>query len=778
MSEKNIKKSLLYFVILAVASKGFGFIREQFIAFGYGADYTIDAYSVALLIPNVIFSIVGSSISTAMLPMLVQQYQREGKEKTFKFINNVFNLILIITIIIFIFVKGNLEFLIRAAAPSFSEETFNLALKLGNITLINLVFLCLSSVFITALQSLNEFTATNLVHIPLSIIIIIYIALFRNLTVEGLIIVTIIGNFFKFLIPIPWLIKHGYRYKFILDLKDERIKELSKLIIPVIIGAVIQQIKILVDNSMASSLPQGSIAVLGYSSKISDIMYGLISTALITVIYPALSKSALNKDSEGTRQLLCNSLNYHNLIMFPLIAILASNSLSVVNIIFTRGKFDYNAAVITSRIMIYEIITTAFIGMKDILNQGLYSLKHTKKVTRNTAFGVMINIILSILLVNHLGLTGLMAASLSASIVTALLAYISISKIFTDLRKITIWKGTLQCFASALISVSAIMILNMVLGRYRAMGDFLRFTLCGSVGLSIYIITLFLAKNSEIYFLYDELKKMFREKVIIRIKNSYKAYYIYRLDDITEHMNWDNFWKVIMIFKKYNVVPLIGVVPDNKDKDLIVSEGKFYFWEIIKYMQQHKIVEIAQHGYTHEVILNTEGILKERYGYKKTSEFTGLNLEKQLEKITLGKEILLSKGISTDIFMAPCHNFDGNTLKALKASGFKYITDGIGLTPYKYKGITFIPQQFGRPRSFFFGVITICLHLNNGSQEEINEIEEHVKKYRDKAINFYDAGKVRESKVINSIFKVFYLLMRYFKFKHTASKSSNWKIKG
>ena len=58
------------------------------------------------------------------------------------------------------------------------------------------------------------------------------------------------------------------------------------------------------------------------------------------------------------------------------------------------------------------------------------------------------------------------------------------------------------------------------------------------------------------------------------------------------------------------------------------------------------------------------------------SEFAGLGFEQQFAMLEKGKAILESHGIKTDIFMAPAHSYDRNTLNALQKLGFTKMTDG------------------------------------------------------------------------------------------------------
>jgi hypothetical protein len=220
------------------------------------------------------------------------------------------------------------------------------------------------------------------------------------------------------------------------------------------------------------------------------------------------------------------------------------------------------------------------------------------------------------------------------------------------------------------------------------------------------------------------------------------AKYIFRVDDINPNMNWERFDRLMNLFKKYNVIPLLGIVPDNKDTDLIHQEANPNFWHIMRELQRNGLAEFAQHGYQHLRILN--------------SEFSGLPYEVQYEKIKRGRDILRKNGIFTKIWIAPFHSYDKLTLKALVNLGFIAVSDGIALFPFKKKGLIFVPQQFWKPRYFPFGIITVCLHLNDISFHKL----ENFLKSKPIIISFSEALKYKTNKFVslfNLIFKFFYL---------------------
>jgi predicted deacetylase len=241
------------------------------------------------------------------------------------------------------------------------------------------------------------------------------------------------------------------------------------------------------------------------------------------------------------------------------------------------------------------------------------------------------------------------------------------------------------------------------------------------------------------------------------------ARFIYRMDDIAPCMDWEQFWKFINLFKEYNVKPLLGIVPDNKDPELAVGMENKDFWEIIRGLKANDIVEIAQHGYMHKVSeTNAKGVLGAQYGFNSLSEFAGLSYETQYNMIKSGMEILRKAGLSTDIWMAPCHSFDRVTLAALKDLGFKFVTDGIALYPFTEDGLIFIPQQVWKPKHFPFGILTICLHINNADDKLFNDVKKHIMSGAE-IISFSDIKEPPQGiffGITNCVFNGIYVILR------------------
>lgn len=206
-----------------------------------------------------------------------------------------------------------------------------------------------------------------------------------------------------------------------------------------------------------------------------------------------------------------------------------------------------------------------------------------------------------------------------------------------------------------------------------------------------------------------------------------------RMDDITPDMDWAKFLRFKELCDLYQVKPLIGVVPENHDSMLQIDEAREDFWDYLLQLEKEGW-SIAQHGCTHIYSTKKKGC----FPLNAISEYAGKTYEEQLALLKKGKAVLESHGIHTDIFMAPAHSYDKNTLKALKAAGFTRITDGFGKAPYEWQGMTFYPISFQQSSSLKQekGYTTFVIHANTMNDKDFERYERIFKEHKDKLISY------------------------------------------
>ncbi len=171
---------------------------------------------------------------------------------------------------------------------------------------------------------------------------------------------------------------------------------------------------------------------------------------------------------------------------------------------------------------------------------------------------------------------------------------------------------------------------------------------------------------------------------------------------------------------------------------------------------------LALHGYDHRYITKGSGLVP----LNNKSEFVGLTLEEQKEKIRKGWSIFQKEGISSDIWVAPSHTFDENTLKSLKEeTSISIVSDGIATKPFNKLGFFWLPQQLWRFKKVYLdGVYTICYHPNSMKIEDIHREFEVLKQNSHLLESCIESLKdkyyKRTSNLLDWIFEIMFFLKR------------------
>ena len=117
--------------------------------------------------------------------------------------------------------------------------------------------------------------------------------------------------------------------------------------------------------------------------------------------------------------------------------------------------------------------------------------------------------------------------------------------------------------------------------------------------------------------------------------------YILRLDDASDYMDVEKWQRMEALLDRYEIKPLVGIIPDNRDSSLTESyKQDLEFWDKTARWKA-KGWELALHGCYHKYTTEEDGINP----VNKRSEFAGVSLDKQKEMIRHGVDVLKDHGI-------------------------------------------------------------------------------------------------------------------------------------
>lgn len=446
-----MKKNVLILSMIIIISKLMGLLRETTMSYYYGTSSVSDAYIISITIPSVLFGFIAAALSNVLIPVYTDNQAKVREDERFKFINNLVNITLIICIIIIILFYTIPEQVVSLFAIGFDDDVLLLAVKFTKTTIPTIISVALITIFTGILQVENRFISTAFIGIPFNIILIISIILSSTINLTILALGYLISTIFQLLYLIPDILRIGYKHKLFINYKDDDINILLRLIAPILLSSSVDQINVLVNKSIASTLSVGGISALNYANMIISLFFGIIVIPISTVFFPYISKLVVEKKEDEIVSALSKSMTMINLIIIPISIGCIVLAEPLIKFILMRGAFNLESVKMTSISLIFYSFGMIGYCYRDILTKTFYAMKNSRTPVYLGTIGVIINILLNLILYKPLGIGGLaLATSLTALYNSLSLLYFLNKKINNLIRSFSL-VSFIKIFISSLM---------------------------------------------------------------------------------------------------------------------------------------------------------------------------------------------------------------------------------------------------------------------------------------------------------------------------------------
>ncbi len=379
----NVRRLAFSTAIFSAAtglSRLLGLVREIVAANYFGARGPINAFTVAFQIPNLIRALVAdAALSSAFVPVFSELLEKGEKARAWRVASTVFWLFLLIV--------GGLTALFILAAPilmpPLTDAYDDLTVTLSQILFPIVVLLGLFGIVTGILNSYEEFSIPALTPVfwNLAIIAGLVIGVPRAESDSGKLYVyagsIVVGTLIQLLLPIPWLRGLDGRLRLALDLRDPAVKQVFKLMIPVMLGLGLINVNAVIGTVFASKLIDPTISpnAIDKAFRVYMLPQGMFSVAVATVLFPSLARYATRGDLDGFRDTVARGLRQINFLLLPASVISAVLALPIVRLLYERGAFEPEETRVVAGALAAFSLGLAFNGMMLMLNRGFFSLQ-------------------------------------------------------------------------------------------------------------------------------------------------------------------------------------------------------------------------------------------------------------------------------------------------------------------------------------------------------------------------------------------------------------------
>ncbi len=336
--------------------KVLAFVRQILIARQFGLSPELDAFNVANNIPDLLFALIsGGALAIAFIPVLTQVLTRDGQAPAWKLFSRIANLAFLVTAGLALIVAIFAGSMVRAEigiAPGFNTVQQDMVIKLMRMNLIATMIFSISGLVMAGLQANQHFLLPALAPIFYNVGQIIGVTILSpekgytlgpitlpafGLGIQGLVYGVIIGALLHLAIQIPGLLKYNFKWIPNLDLKNEDVRKVIRLMGPRLVTMFMIQLIFIVRDNLASRLAAGAVTSLTYGWMIQQVPETLIGTAIGTALLPTLSEHFSNDQKAAFSETIQKALKVLMALTLPIAAVLAIGLKPLLGLAFDFG---------------------------------------------------------------------------------------------------------------------------------------------------------------------------------------------------------------------------------------------------------------------------------------------------------------------------------------------------------------------------------------------------------------------------------------------------------
>lgn len=202
------------------------------------------------------------------------------------------------------------------------------------------------------------------------------------------------------------------------------------LALPLILGTAALQLSTVITRFLAAQLPEGSVTILDYASRISYGLMELLTSGVLLVILAKWSQTSVEPSNIRFSQEVQNFTLLISFVVMPVVAIGIALRHPLVAIAFQRGSFDLATTTATASVLFFFLLGIPIDTISRIYVRLFLVWKNTWIIGGLAGIRVTITTITAFALMRLMGLRGIaLADTIAILLITLALIYMANRKL-------------------------------------------------------------------------------------------------------------------------------------------------------------------------------------------------------------------------------------------------------------------------------------------------------------------------------------------------------------
>ena len=319
-----MKKTTILVMFVTVIAKVFGFLRESFIVKFFPDRGITDAFQIAYTIPNAILAVIAAALVAGLVPMISKISEEDGEESADRFTSNILNIFSVVCIILNIFVLIFPEFFISLFASWESTSgAMVYASAFVRVISFGMVSIAVIQLGMGYLNIKRSFLIPAGISIPANIFILFMMFISAKINQPMLLAYgQLVALLIQALVIYLYMKRNGFKHSFKIDFKDEHLKIMLGLALPLVIGSFIGQLNDILMKREATAIyaKAGAYTFMNNATKLAGFVSGIVITSIMSVTYPTIARNVVKGNVKEVRKSINDSILMLLVLVLPAVA--------------------------------------------------------------------------------------------------------------------------------------------------------------------------------------------------------------------------------------------------------------------------------------------------------------------------------------------------------------------------------------------------------------------------------------------------------------------------
>lgn len=450
--ENSVRGASVLLMVTLTLSNLLGLIRDRFLTKNI-STFDLDIYYASFRVPDLIFNfLILGAITSAFIPVFSDFVADKKIKDGFKVANSLLNLAVLSMAFSAIVLFVLMPFVVPLIVPKFDQFRLDETIKYSRILMITPVLFSISYIFGGVLNSFKRFAAYSFAPVVYNLSIIFGAAVLApKYGLIAVVYTVAFGALLHILVQLPAVLRLGFNYEAVLDLKHTSIKRIVRLLVPRTIAMGTAQILLVVFTAIASALAAGSISAFELSNNIQTMPVVVFGTAFATAVFPTLTLKIAEKDKIGFASYFDRAMRSIAFLLIPASVVFIILRAQIVRLILGSGKFSWEDTRTTAMVLGFFSLSLLAQGLIPLFSRAFFALKNTRTPMYVSIFSAATSIVSGFLLARIMGVAGLALAFSIGSFVTAGILYYLLQKIYPEIWNFKVVRAMIKTTVLSLV---------------------------------------------------------------------------------------------------------------------------------------------------------------------------------------------------------------------------------------------------------------------------------------------------------------------------------------